>query len=118
LRGREEGKMGELRDLSRLGWYLELLAFVFVGMGVVVLGTDVYVMGANQQLSEAGADVEGVEGTLTSAAALLMGLGMALVVCGAGCWYLGHRIQVILQEAAEDLREMEVRKAVRQAPRE
>ncbi|TDA30596.1 MAG: hypothetical protein DSO04_05640 [Hadesarchaea archaeon] len=110
--------MGELRDLSKLGWYLELLAFVLVGLGVVLLGTDVYVMGANQQLSEVGAEVEGVEETLTSAAALLMGLGMALVVCGAGCWCLGHRIQVTLQEAAEDLREMEVRKAARQTPRE
>jgi hypothetical protein len=33
LRGRGGGKMGELRDLSRLGWYLELLAFVLVGLG-------------------------------------------------------------------------------------
>ncbi len=110
--------MGELRDLPRLGWYLELLAFLLIGMGITLLGTDLYLMGANQQLSEAGAEVEGVEATLTSTATLLMGLGMALVVCGAVCWYLGHRIQTILQEAAEDLREMEVRKATRQAPRE
>jgi hypothetical protein len=107
-----------LEDLSRLGWYLELLAFVFVGIGAVLLATNLYVMGATQQLSEVEASVEGVERTLTSATAVLMGLGMVLVVCGAGCWYLGHRIQMILQGAAEDLREMEVRRAARRAPRE
>ncbi len=107
-----------LGDISRLAWYLELLAFFCVGLGVVLLGVDAYLAGAAQQLSELGAETEGVESTLDSAVAVVLILGTIMLVCGGGCWYLSHRIQKIMEESSEDLRTIEVRRASRQAPRE
>lgn len=107
-----------LRDIPRLAWYLELLAFLCVGLGVVLLGVDAYLAGAEQQLSELGTEAEGVESTLSSAVAVVLLLGVILLVCGGGCWYLSHRIQRIMEESSEELRAMEVRRAAREAPRE
>jgi len=108
----------ELGEIPKLAWYLELLAILCIGLGVVLLGVDAYLGGASQELSELGTEAEGVQNTLNSAVLIVLILGITLLICGGECWYLSHRIQKIMEEASKDLKLIEVKKAARQAPKE